>query len=122
MSLGETELGLLLRQEFKQYKILPQYTIKEQGHTLFLDWYIPALKIAAEADGRQHSEYVGFFHGTRANFEKSKKLDRIKDEWCRKNGVTMIRFKHTESITKATLRVKVRDAVASLHGEQEENN
>ena len=79
---------------------LPDLTVKENGrpgwlsvHTngikVELDFYIYELGIAIEVQGRQHSEYVPFFHGDEAGYEAQQKRDRIKAEACERLGITL---------------------------------
>lgn len=44
-----------------------------------------------EFDGRQHYEYVPYFHKTYSGFLKSKERDRQKNKYCLMHGITLIR-------------------------------
>lgn len=57
---------------------------------LFLDFLLPARKLALEINGRQHAEYVPFFHGSKAGFAKSQVRDKKKAEFLRLNGITLV--------------------------------
>ncbi|MDX1472364.1 MAG: hypothetical protein R3213_12765 [Flavobacteriaceae bacterium] len=63
---------------------------------LWLDFYLPDRKIAVEAHGRQHFEFVQHFHGNRMGFALSKHRDRVKSEWCADNQITLIEIRYDE--------------------------
>lgn len=79
---------------------LPDLTINENrrpswlsvhtdGQKVELDFYIPELAIAIEVQGRQHSEYVPFFHGDEAGYQAQQQRDRVKAEACERLGITL---------------------------------
>ena len=47
-------------------------------------------KIAVEAQGRQHEEFVKHFHGTKANLLNSMRRDGEKREWLEYNGFQLV--------------------------------
>ena len=54
------------------------------------DFWIPHQSVAFEFHGRQHDEYVKFFHGTKAGFRKQKASDAKKKAIADLNDVTLI--------------------------------
>jgi very-short-patch-repair endonuclease len=56
------------------------------GENLYLDFFIPSLKLVVEVNGRQHETFVPHFHGTKRDFILQQQRDRRKAEWCLKNG------------------------------------
>ena len=73
-------------------KIRPEWLINPKtGRALELDLYNESLKLAVEYDGRQHKQYVKFFHKTRKNFKRQKERDTIKSRICKDLGITLIR-------------------------------
>jgi len=70
------------------------WLITEKGY-MMLDGYNDDLKTAIEYDGKQHFEFVKYFHKTEEHFLKRQNDDRIKDELCKQNGVTLIRVPYT---------------------------
>lgn len=62
------------------------------GENLTLDFFIPRKKLAVEVQGRQHREYVAFFHGDAEGFKKQKKRDERKAEWCELNGIRLVKI------------------------------
>ena len=59
--------------------------------TLPFDFYIPSLKIAIEYDGKQHFEPIEYFGG-KESFEILQKHDAIKNEYCKNNGISLLRI------------------------------
>lgn len=55
------------------------------------DFFIPSLKICIEYDGIQHFEAVEMFGG-QEKLKYQKKLDKIKDNWCIKNRINLLRI------------------------------
>lgn len=64
------------------------------GRNLELDVYCDALKLGCEADGAQHSSFPNAFHRTKEEFDAQQARDRIKEELCKKAGVTLMRVPH----------------------------
>lgn len=59
---------------------------------LRFDFYIPSMNIAIEYDGIQHFEPIDFFN-TKNNdtLDDIHRRDKIKNDFCLKNGITLIR-------------------------------
>jgi very-short-patch-repair endonuclease len=55
------------------------------------DFYLPTFNSCIEYDGRQHFEPV---YG-QENLEAQKVRDRLKDEYCKENGIKLIRIPYT---------------------------
>ena len=63
----------LLHQMFAGYSILEEVKLpgSRKPHlksVLFLDFFIPNLMIGVEVHGKQHYEYVPYFHKTKAKY------------------------------------------------------
>ena len=81
-------------------EILPGVVIFEEvtlpGCGLYLDIFMPSISLAVEVHGRQHYEFVPFFHKTKADFLLARKRDRDKTEWCDLNNITLVALPHDE--------------------------
>ncbi len=64
------------------------------GRNLELDGYCAQLKIGWETDGKQHTIFPNAFHRSAAEFHAQQARDRIKEDLCKKAGVTLIRVPH----------------------------
>ena len=58
------------------------------------DIFIPSQNTIIEYDGKQHFEPVSIFGGEE-QFQKQQKLDKIKNDYCRDNGIKLIRIPYT---------------------------
>lgn len=61
------------------------------------DFYLPELNICIEYDGEQHFNPIEAFGGTNKLLERQKK-DKIKDNYCKNNKITLLRIKYDEDI------------------------
>jgi len=68
------------------------------GESMFLDFYMPAMKLAIECQGVQHDKFVPHFHGSKMKFFAGKANDRRKLEWCQLNGIKLIYFYPKEDV------------------------
>jgi hypothetical protein len=58
------------------------------------DFYLPNKNICIEYDGKQHFQPVNMFGGDES-FEGQVLRDKIKDQYCKKNGIKLIRIPYT---------------------------
>lgn len=111
MSKGEKQLLEVLRKEFPGFVIKPQVTLHVgPKKALYVDALIPGLKLAFEIDGRQHDEFVPFFHKTQKKFRGAMLNDKAKLEALEYLGYVLIKFKENESITSGKVLEKIRRA------------
>ena len=84
-----------------------------QRWPLELDAFCPELNLAAEFNGKQHSEFPNPFHTTIAQFQRQQKRDAIKLQLCQREGVRLLVVPHTvarEGIESYLLKLLNRDA------------
>lgn len=107
---NKSSLHLKVRQFLKDF--LPMYQVYEEcpvnvtkKKVLYLDFFIPSLKVILESDGLQHKVFTPFFHRSKANFLNSRKNDRLKENWAGLNDFVLLRFddSQTESDWKTLL-------------------
>jgi len=103
----ESALYDILVKLFPNDRIVEQYPVKVAGKTLFVDFVIMDKGLAFETDGRQHDEFVAHFHKDADAFKASKERDRLKELVLRSLGYTLVRIKHDEKLTVATVRSKL---------------
>lgn len=101
----------LLKEIYNSYRILeevklPGSTSLHRKSVLYLDFYIPTLKLAFEVHGQQHYEYCEFFHKSKVDFLKSKARDEDKISWCELNNIQLITLKYSESDDEWRQRIK----------------
>lgn len=96
MSLGEKKVRDFLvteRINFGREVHMKGLVNPETRKPLFFDFYISSMKLVVEFDGVQHFE-MGT--QTKEQFESAKKRDSIKDKFCKKKGITMLRIPYWE--------------------------
>lgn len=78
-------------------KVRPPFLYNSVTHeNLELDLFNSDINLAVEYSGRQHYEYIPFFHGnTRDKFQNQKYRDEKKLELCKKNNVPLIIVPYT---------------------------
>lgn len=101
----------LLKELFNSYRILeevklPGSTELHRKSVLYLDFYIPSIKLAIEVHGKQHYEFCPFFHRSKADFLKGRARDEDKLAWCELNDIQLITLKYTESDDEWRQRIK----------------
>lgn len=70
------------------------------GTRLTLDFYNANKKIAIEVQGRQHTQYVEFFHQDRINYLHQLKRDQIKERFCEINNIKLVTIYENDIINK----------------------
>lgn len=103
-SAGSSDLLDILKKIFSHFTIVQEYAI---GEGLCVDFFIREMKLAVEYDGRQHSEYIPHFHGSRATFAHNKGLDQKKNTICSLNGIILVRFNYNEKLTLDGVKDKI---------------
>lgn len=79
-----------------------EYVFKDYPQARY-DFYLPDSNIIIEFDGKQHYEFIPFFHGTEEEFNNNKLKDLEKNSYCLKNGITMFRIPYTEEDNLETI-------------------
>ena len=62
-----------------------------------MDFYIPSINTIIEYDGVQHFKPISLFGGVK-EFIKIQERDKIKNDYCIKNGIKMIRISYDDNI------------------------
>lgn len=96
MSKLSEDVRALIVETFPFYKLWSEHYINFKNTKLYFDFYLPELKIAIEAQGRQHDTFVEHFHGTAFKFQAYRKRDRLKKEWAAENGVVVIEVREED--------------------------
>lgn len=60
------------------------------------DFFLPQQNLIIELDGRQHFEYIPYFHKNQQNFLKSQERDRRKNSYCLANKIPLYRIPYWE--------------------------
>jgi len=110
ISKGAQHLFDIIKEIFPHQKIIREHNVADRG-SLFLDFFLPALKLAFEYDGEFHFQYNEHFHGSREHFIKAKRRDAEKDQRCEDEGITLIRVAYNEEMSKELVLSKLEDAL-----------
>lgn len=94
-ALNKSSLHLQARQLIKE--MYPTLQVVEEVYIplrkseyLYLDFYLPLIKVCFEVHGIQHYEFTPFYHASRLSFAHAKKRDRDKQEWCEINNIRYV--------------------------------
>ena len=88
---------ILIENIFKTAQIKEEVQIEvKKNKRLYLDYYLPLYRLAIEINGKQHSSYSDFFSKNPLNFIKQKINDKLKQDWCELNNITLIRLNYSE--------------------------
>ncbi len=98
-SKGEAECRFVLETIFNApfKKRRPKFLFNNKtGSNMELDMYNKEIGVACEYNGKQHYEYVPYFHrGGKHEFEAQVERDNLKRKVCQKLGIVLIEIPHT---------------------------
>ncbi len=95
MSRGQAAIVDVLRRILPGERIEFEYHL---GDRLRLDIYVPRYNIGIEYHGRQHFEWVSFFHETQGDFEMAQERDLQKIEKCKEQDITLVVFRYNDPL------------------------
>lgn len=81
-----TELNI----EFKQEHLIKFPYIVRKKPFVFIDFYLPKQNCFIEYNGKQHYEYVPYFHKSEDDFERQQFRDFIVRDYCEQRGIKLI--------------------------------
>lgn len=82
---------------FKREKYGPKLFNPKTNSLLFFDFYLPDYNLVIEFDGCHHFKIID---GDKDKFLEVKYRDRIKNEFCQKNGIHLLRLKNIKEVGK----------------------
>lgn len=94
----QVEVKNYLRKYWESNIVFEEFPIV--GTRLTLDFYNANKRIAIEVQGRQHTQYVQFFHQNRMNFLHQLKRDQVKEKFCGLNDITLVTIYENDIIDK----------------------
>lgn len=96
-SKGEIEICEWLQSHNISYEIQHKYPDCKDIRELPFDVYIPDRNCCIEFDGLQHEKPILFFGG-QEGFDIRQKHDKIKDEYCKNNDISLLRISYNQNI------------------------
>lgn len=103
-SKGEIKIRLFLTSNDIQFEREKRFKDCRDKYPLPFDFYIPQYNLCIEFDGIQHFNPSSFVYGNTSekekleNFEYIQRHDRIKNEYCKKNRITLLRFNNLKTV------------------------
>lgn len=94
-SLGERKIQNFLLSNKIKFETQKKYSDCKNYHSLPFDFYLSEHKILIEFDGKQHYEPVEYLGGE-TQYLKTIKNDKIKNSYCIKNNINLIRIPYIE--------------------------
>lgn len=100
-SRGEKRTRIYLEKYFNKpfIKARPLFLnnpVTGSNYNLELDCFNEELNLAVEFNGRQHYEYIPFFHKNKEAFYNQKYRDEMKRTKCRDRGIKLVEIPYTE--------------------------
>ena len=105
-SKGEKMIQLTL--EKNNIKYIKEYIFddcKFKSHLRF-DFYLPKYNICIEYDGIQHFEIVDYWGGIET-LNLNKKKDKLKNDYCKKNDIKLIRIKYNRKLESENILERI---------------
>lgn len=98
---GEERVRDFLEKYNIDYEVEKTFKGCKYKGSLRFDFYIPSQNACIEYDGEQHFDTVDFEGGSsekqlKENLKENKKRDSIKDKYCKKNGIKLLRIPYYE--------------------------
>ena len=104
-SVGVELIRLFLEKHSIEYEMEKKFEECKNIRPLPFDFYLPKYNICIEYDGDHHKRVLHHWGGTEG-FEKIKKRDEIKTNYCKENNIILIRLED-----EATTKSKKRDYI-----------
>jgi len=102
---GERHIREYLKQRNIDYIKGKEFDDCKYKRKLKFDFYLPKYNICIEFDGQQHFHVIEHFGGEQTLIE-NKIRDNIKNKYCMKNGINLIRIKYDDN-TENELKTKI---------------
>lgn len=98
---GEERVRDFLEKYNINYEVEKTFKGCKYKGSLRFDFYIPSQNACIEYDGEQHFDIVDFEGGSsekelKEKLKLNKKRDSIKDKYCKKNGIKLLRIPYYE--------------------------
>lgn len=81
----------------------------ETDYYLFFDGYFDFYKLVVEVHGRQHYEFIPYWHKTRDQFERRKRIDAYKARMVQTYGYDLLVVRYDEPVTPEALTARLED-------------
>lgn len=96
-SKGENQVRSWLKNHSIVYEHQKKFDDCKDIKALPFDFYLPDYNTIIEYDGKQHFEPIEYFGG-QDRYEYIIKHDKIKDEYCKNNGISLLRIPYFKNV------------------------
>jgi very-short-patch-repair endonuclease len=96
-SKGEKQIRLYLQENNVKYERQKKFKDCKYKYPLPFDFYLIEYDLCIEYDGEQHYKSFDFFGGDK-RLKIQQKKDKIKNDFCEKNNINLLRIKYDENI------------------------
>jgi hypothetical protein len=86
-----------------------EYLINIDNHNLRFDFYLPQYNLVIEYDGEQHYSPINFCGNAekaKLNYERTKKYDQLKNDYCKINNINLLRIPYWEKENIETIIIE----------------
>ena len=104
-SKGEKQIQFILDKKNIKYNREHKFDDCKYKRKLPFDFYLPDFNTCIEYDGAQHFSRWEKWENDEKDFEIRKIRDNIKNEYCKKNKIKLIRIKYTENVDKKLIPI-----------------
>jgi len=101
-SLGENKIETILKNKQVEFDRQKRFDECKYKYTLPFDFYLKKTNTCIEYDGEQHFKSIKRFGGNKG-LKIRKKRDRIKNKFCKKNNIELLRIRFDENLEKKLL-------------------
>jgi predicted transcriptional regulator len=108
MSRGASTLTAVLQKILPNERIINEYHVGEQ---LMVDIYCPTYKLGIEYHGRQHFDYVAYFHQSYEDFARAQRRDERKLQLCKEKGISMVVFRYDDDLSEDAVYQRILNAL-----------
>ena len=98
-SSGERQVRQWLDNNDVRYECQKAFNDCRDKQPLPFDFYLPDYNICIEYDGKQHYESINYFGG-KETYEYTIRHDRMKDDYCKENNITLLRIPYYEDVNE----------------------
>lgn len=84
----QRKVKVLVHPLWKNHVVYEEFPVYGTRYTI--DFFNATKKVAIEVQGRQHTKFVKYFHGSQFQYLEQLKIDETKRRFCDINGITLI--------------------------------
>lgn len=98
----------LVKELYPCMTLVEELNVPEGKNGIYFDLYLPQISLVIEVQGEQHFKNNSFFHKNMLEFQKAKRRDELKREWCACNELHLVELNYNESIDEWRDKIKNR--------------